>query len=293
MQEHNELTQPNNNATDTTSLQPMDFTDIMDGMFSLYRSHLRLFLAIVAVYVVLGFGIDQISVSLIQRGSIFGVNTIIVGLATLCSAVVSILVIAGLVYASAHVYLRREMTTEAALQQAWRRFWPYLWSGILWGLVVGGLFVTIIGIPFAIYFWIRWGLYSLPVLFEETTGRNALRRSTELVKGSWWRVFGILLAITLITFMIAFILQVSSEFILSLIGFAAPAAPANFLERLQRLYMPISSEIGWFSYSLRRLVSLSIAFITMPIGPIGSTLLYFDLRIRKEVYDLERSQNGG
>ncbi len=287
MQEHNELAHPNNNATGTTALQPMDFTDILDGILTLYRSHLRLFFGIVAVYVILGFSIDQISVFLIQRGSVLDINTIVIGFTVLCNTVVSILGVAGLIYASAQVYLRKEITTKAALQQASRRFWPYVWSGILWGLVVGSLFVTVIGIPFAIYFSMRWGLYSLPVLFEETTGRNALRRSTELVKGSWWRVFGIMLAISLISFMIGFILQESFEFILSLIGIAAPEAPANFLEQLQRLYMPISSEIGWFSYSVRRLVSLSIAFITMPIGPIGSTLLYFDLRIRKEAYDLE------
>ncbi len=287
MQEHNELVHPNNNATGTTALQPMDFTDILDGILTLYRSHLRLFFGIVAVYVILGFSIDQISVFLIQEGSVLGINTIVIGFTVLGNTVVFILGVAGLIYASAQVYLRREITTKAALQQASRRFWPYVWSGILWGLVVGGLFVTVIGIPFAIYFSMRWGLYSLPVLFEETTGRNALRRSTELVKGSWWRVFGIMLAISLISFMIGFILQESFEFILSLIGIAAPEAPANFLEQLQRLYMPISSEMGWFSYSVRRLVSLSIAFITMPIGPIGSTLLYFDLRIRKEAYDVE------
>ncbi len=287
MQEHNELAHPNNNATGTTALQPMDFTDILDGILTLYRSHLRLFFGIVAVYVILGFSIDQISVFLIQEGSVLGINTIVIGFTVLGNTVVFILGVAGLIYASAQVYLSREITTKAALQQASRRLLPYVWSGILWGLVVGGLFVTVIGIPFAIYFSMRWGLYSLPVLFEETTGRNALRRSTELVKGSWWRVFGIMLAISLISFMIGFILQESFEFILSLIGIAAPEAPANFLEQLQRLYMPISSEIGWFSYSVRRLVSLSIAFITMPIGPIGSTLLYFDLRIRKEAYDVE------
>lgn len=287
MQEHNELAHPNNNATGTTALQPMDFTDILDGILTLYRSHLRLFFGIVAVYVILGFSIDQISVFLIQEGSVLGINTIVIGFTVLGNTVVFILGVAGLIYASAQVYLRREITTKAALQQASRRLLPYVWSGILWGLVVVGLFVTVIGIPFAIYFSMRWGLYGLPVLFEETTGRNALRRSTELVKGSWWRVFGIMLAISLISFMIGFILQESFEFILSLIGIAAPEAPANFLEQLQRLYMPISSEIGWFSYSVRRLVSLSIAFITMPIGPIGSTLLYFDLRIRKEAYDVE------
>ena len=66
MQEHNDLAQENSNETGTTPLQPMGFTDILDGMFSLYRSHFRLFLAIVAVYLVLAFGIDQISVFLIE-----------------------------------------------------------------------------------------------------------------------------------------------------------------------------------------------------------------------------------
>ncbi len=287
MQEQNELTQPNSNVPDTMSLRPMDFTDILDGIFSLYRNHLRLFLAIVAVYVILQFGIEQISVSLAQSGSVLGINTIILIFTSLGTSVLSILVVAGLVYASAQVYLGREITAKTAWQQAWRRFWPYLWSGILWALAGGCLMVTIIGIPFAIYFWIRWSLYGLLVMFEETTGRNALRRSTELVKGSWWRVFGIMLAISLIAGMIGFILQASSEFILSLIGLAAPEEPANLLEWLQRLYIPVPSEMGWFSYSVRRLVTLSIAFITMPISPIGSTLLYFDLRIRKEAYDIE------
>ena len=34
-------------------------------------------------------------------------------------------------------------------------------------------------------------------------------------------------------------------------------------------------------------MSLIIATFTMPISAIGSTLLYFDLRIRKEAYDIE------
>lgn len=287
MQEQNELTHPNSNATDTTSLRPMDFTDILDGIFSLYRNHLRLFLAIVAVYVILQFGIEQLSVSLAQSGSVLGINTIILIFRSLSTSVLSILGVAGLIYASTQVYLGREINAKTAWQQALRRFWPYLWGGILWALAGGCLFVTIIGIPFAIYFSIRWSLYGLPVMFEATTGRNALRRSTELVNGSWWRVFGIILAISLIAGMIGFILQASSEFILSLIGLAAPEDPANLLEWLQRLYIPVPTEMGWFSYSVRRLVSLSIAFITMPISPIGSTLLYFDLRIRKEAYDIE------
>ena len=287
MQEHNDLTQENSNETGTTPLQPMGFTDILDGMFSFYRSHLRLFLAIVAVYLVLGFGVDQISVFLLETDAMPGTSVVILVFTTLFSFAVSTFVAAGLAYASAYVYLGREITPEAALQRAWQRFWTYLGSFILWSLVVGGLFITIIGIPFAIYFSFRWSLYTLPVLFEGTTARNALRRSTELVKGTWWRVFGIILAVSLISFMIYFILEASSGFLLSWMGVTEAEEATGLLDTLRQLFIPTPSEIGWFSYTIRSLVSLSIAALTMPISIIGSTLLYFDLRIRKEAFDIE------
>ena len=287
MQEHNDLAQTNSNQTDTTRLQQMGFTDILDGMFSFYRSHLRLFLGIAVVYLVLEFVIDQISVFLLETDGTSITSLVILIFTGLFSVAVSTFIAAGLAYASAHVYLGRDILPGIALQRAWQRFWTYLGSLILWFLVVGGLTITIIGIPFAIYFSVRWGLYSLPVLLEGTTARNALRRSTELVKGSWWRVFGIMLAISLISFMIYFILEASLSFLLSWMGLAEAEEPTGFLDTLRQLFIPTPSEIGWFSYTIRRLVSLIIATFTMPISVIGSTLLYFDLRIRKEAFDIE------
>ena len=220
MNERNDLVQSDdNNETTSTPLQPMSFVDILDGMFSLYRDHFRLFLGIVAIYIVIGFGLNLISVSVVT-GVAPVTGIVIVVFTVVGSFIVSFLVVAGLAYASALVYLARDITAQDALQQAWRRFFSLLGGAILWGLVVGGLSITIIGIPFAIYFSVRWGLYTLPVLFEGTTARNALRRSTELVRGTWWRVFGIMLAVSVIAFMISFILEVSFGFILTLIGVA-------------------------------------------------------------------------
>ena len=287
MQEHNDLAQVDSNETGTTPLQPMGFTDILDGMFTFYRNHLRLFLTIAGVYLAISFGVDLISVFLLETDATMGTGLVILVFTVLISVAVSTFVVAGVAYASAHVYLGREIIPGIALEQAWQRFWTYLGSLILWSLVVGGLTVTIIGIPFAIYFSVRWGLYSLPVMLEGSTARNALRRSTELVKGTWWRVFGIMLAISLISFMIYFILEVSSGFLLTWTGLSEAEAPTDLWDTLRQLFVPTPSEIGWFSYTIRRLVSLIIATFTMPISVIGSTLLYFDLRIRKEAFDIE------
>lgn len=285
MNERNDLVQSDNNETTSTSLQPMSFVDILDGLFMLYRQHFRLFFGIVAVYIVIGLGSDLISVSVVT-GAAPVTGIVIAVFVGVGSFIVSFLVVAGLAYASALVYLDRDITAQDALQQAWRRFFSLLGSAILWGLVVIGLSATIIGIPFAIYFSVRWGLYTLPVLFEETTARNALRRSTELVRGTWWRVFGIMLAVSVIAFMISFILEVSFGFILTLIGVAEIESDTSW-DMIRRLFIPLPNEVGWFPYAIRRFVSVTIAGLAMPIGIIGSALLYFDLRIRKEAFDIE------
>ncbi|MCY3551826.1 MAG: hypothetical protein OXN27_17875 [Candidatus Poribacteria bacterium] len=289
MQEHNELAQTDDSQTDTTRLQPMNFTDILDGIFTVYRNHYRLLLEIAAVYLVLGFAVDLISAYFII-GATPSTIFVIAGFSLMATSVISLLVTAGLMYASAQVYLTREMTSGAAFQQALRRFWSYLGSGVLYLLAVGGLCITVIGIPFGIYFGVRWSLYSLPVLLEESKAWNALGRSTELVKGSWWRVLGILIAIYLISGMITIILYISTEFILTLTGIIATEQAegvTGLLDTLRRLFAPTPTEAGWVTYAVQRFVGLLIATLTMPIALIGTTLLYFDLRIRKEAFDIE------
>ena len=307
MNERNDLANTNSSETASLSLQPMSFVDILDGMFSLYRSHFRLFLRIVLVYLVFGFVINLVSTFAVTDAT--SSTSIVIVLTSIASILLAYWVGWGLTYASAQVYLGRDITSQDALRQAWRRFLPLLGSSILWLLAVGGFwFITIVGIlvvtvtsihwslyllivvisvPFSIYFSVRWGLYTLPVLFEETTARNALRRSTELVKGTWWRVFGICLAISLIALMIAFILQTSYAIIFSSLAGGTGAEDGNFWETLRRLFMPTPNDVGWIFYSIRTLGSLIIAGLTMPIGTVGYVLLYFDLRIRKEAFDIE------
>lgn len=289
MQEHNELAQTNNNQTHPAPLRPMNFTDILDGIFTVYRNHYHLLLKIAAVYLVLGFAVDLISAYFILEATPSTIF-IVAGFSLMATSVISLLVTAGLMYASAQVYLGREITFEAAFQQAFRRFWPYLGSGLLWLLGTVGLCITVIGIPFGIYFGVRWNLYSLPVLIEESKAWSALGRSTELVKGSWWRVLGIVLSIYLISGMITIILYISIEFILTLAGIIATEQTDGgngLLDMLRRLFAPTPTEAGWFTYAVQRFVGLLIATLTMPIALIGSTLLYFDLRIRKEAFDIE------
>ena len=282
MNEHNDLARENSTEIAATPLQPMSFVDILDGMFSIYRSHFRLFFGIIAVYLVFGFVWDHAAMyALVGSPSIASLMISI--LTSIVSYLISLLVAAGLIYASAQVYLGRDITSQAALKQGWRRFLPFLGWTILYYLVIGGLSITIIGIPFAIYFAVRWGFYSLPVLLEESTASIPLGHSSGLVKGTWWRVFGIMLAISMIVFMIVFILLTSFIALVMVTG----AEDTTLLETLTRLFVSAPDVTGWLFYSGRTLIILTITGLIMPISTIGSTLLYFDLRIRKEAFDIE------
>ena len=288
MNEHNNLTQSDRNETVSSSLQPMSLIDILDGMFSLYRNHFRLFFGIVVIYLVFGFLINLISVAVATDPTSLMSVVIVTTLTSIAGVLFAYWIGWGLVYASTQVYLNRDITSQAALQQASRRYFRLLGGTFLYYLVVGCLSITIIGIPFAIYFAFRWGLFTFPILFEGTTARNALRRSTELVKGTWWRVCGIMIAVSLTAFMIAFILQTSYGIIFSSFIGNTGAEGADFLETLRRLFAPTPNDLGWGRYIIHALGSLIIAGFIMPIGTIGYTLLYFDLRIRKEAFDIER-----
>ncbi len=118
-------------------------------------------------------------------------------------------------------------------------------------LAILGMAITVIGIPFAIYFGVRWTFIWQVALLQGIGPRDALSRSSDLVKGNWWRVVGILFVVGIIAGAISWILGL----ILGLI--------------------PVVGEI------------IGIILIT-PIAIIGATLLYYDLRVRREGYNLEK-----
>ena len=273
----------------TTSLQPMGFTDILDTIFSLYRNHFRLIVSICSIYVVcrlvanLLIGISAVSAASSNSLNILMLMTVAL---SLISYVVMLFVIGGLIFGSAQTFLGKRITASAAFKQAKRRFWSYLGSNLLYVLVVGLLMITCLGIPFALFFGVRWIFCSLAAVFEEKSAVNALRRSSELVKGGWWRVFGITLAILLLAFMIQLILVFS---LLIVFGLTQPmGGDGDLVEMFRRMFLPQLTTLGGLvAFMVRNFISDGITSLTLPIGVIGFTLLYFDLRIRKEGFDIE------
>ena len=120
----------------------------------------------------------------------------------------------------------------------------------------------------AIYFLITWAFIVQTVALEGCGVRKSLSRSSFLVKRNWWRVLGILFVLWLLGAILSFI---ASGIVSLIVASIVEAAGGSEL---------VVDQVASFVGGL-------VAIIFTPIVPVGTTLLYFDLRIRKEGYNLQ------
>ena len=138
------------------------------------------------------------------------------------------------------------------------RLRPLLGALLIGSVLIVLIAVTVVGLPVAVYFLITWAFMIETVVLEGQKGRQALSRSSALVKGNWWRVVGFILLVLLV------------------VG----------LPSLLLYYVTIAAGGGnvFLSSLLSSLLTLPLA----PIGAVASVLMYFDLRVRKEGYTLAK-----
>ena len=284
MREQNDTSRNHNSESTigTTALKPMRFEDILDTTFSLYRKHFSLFLGLVAFAI-----LSELALHLWADFFLFFPHrSRLLGIAALLITITfSIIGIGGIVIGSGATYLGENITIHSALQRTMDRFWPLLGCFLLWLLVVTVLTVTIIGIPFAIYFAVRWEFFIQTILFEQPVITIALGRSGELVKPMWWRVFGMLLAIFLLSTVVHAIIEISIGFILIATNLVNEV---DFIDILEwGLFGGSFEGVTLFFYAISIVIHLVVYAISFPIWIIGITLLYFNQRIRIEGFDIE------
>ncbi|MDE0315982.1 MAG: hypothetical protein OXM61_13835 [Candidatus Poribacteria bacterium] len=282
---------------DISKLQPMGVGDILDTTFSLYRKHFLLFLGIASIYffaILIEYSLKGFISATIQKA-------LIPTLAAMPFAIVSI---GGVILASATVYLGENITSSAALKQVLKRFIPVLGSHLIWRLFfvltflsigfsiiltirqgVSGILLGLIGFPIAFYFLICWVFHLPIVLLEEPRVLYALRRSSELVRGAWWQVVGILILILLTSYAIAVIFKVSLGFMFVFTKFAGNTDLRSILE--WSIMDKALDTSNFFFYIIMTCADLILTTLVFPIWTIGLTLLYFDRRTRKESSDVE------
>jgi hypothetical protein len=146
--------------------------------------------------------------------------------------------------------------------------------------------LALIAVPVAVWLYVRYAI-SGPALMLESSSRSragvprpigvfgSLRRSAELVHRSWWRLFGILLLIAVIAWIIAQAISVPF------------ALPAFFLDE-----QPSESQF-LLTLIVSALGGIVAATITAPFTAAATALLYVDRRIRREGLDIELARAAG
>ncbi|MCD6020359.1 MAG: hypothetical protein K0R20_69 [Actinomycetia bacterium] len=246
----------------------MGVGEILDAAIKLYRSQWKRLMAIVAIVLVpitflRGFTERSLGTSFSPPSTVpEDVDTTLIAggvVALIQFLVVQPFLTAAIAKASADVYLGHPVLVGPTFRFAVSRIHSILWISILAGLAMLLGFVLLI-VP-GVFVLVRLFFGSTVFVIEGKKGSKALGRSWRLGKGHFWKILG--------TFLLASIMAAVVQAILALPGEAAFAAigPA-----------------GWPLYA----IGLSLAAIlTGPFTTLIAVLLYFDLRIRKEAFDLE------
>ncbi len=169
---------------------------------------------------------------------------------------------AGCFRAIASAYLGEEARAGSSLRYAVRRLPALIVLTITSGLLtaIGFVFCIVPGVYL-------WGAFyvAVPALLVEGVGPfRALGRSRRLVKGRWWSTFGV----AIVGFLLVAIISAALTGLLVGLAFANP---------------PRNTATGFI---LNTLASTVGSMLTTPAAAAFATVLYIDLRVRKEGFDL-------
>jgi len=278
----------------------MQLGEILDGSFNIYRRHFGLFMRLsliivwlptaLAVYLSVRFaGTPLAFLNVLEQHPLGSFGLGLVFLIIWVSS--SLLLKAGTIRVISDSYLGQEPELGSALRFGVAKIVPLLLvalsKGLLIGLIgvfgalgmglvtvvgrlmgpaIGGLLVVVgvVGLCWLVL-WVACGYGTttpIVVLEELSSSFDAFGRSWELTRGTRGKVFGTMAVAWLIGY---FLPQMVISGISSFLS--AEGNPA-----LQTFFVVLASLIG---------------IVLAPILPCALTLLYYDLRVRREAFDLQ------
>ena len=288
---------------------PLTVGDLLDRAFNLYRARFGIFLLTAAL-----FWAPHVVIFLL-----FGNEPFFISFSTLWSYSAGAIGTLALTVLSIEALHGRPLTTWAGVRRGLHRFWPYVGMTIVMlaaitaatsvaaipfviGLIALGLlfgdapfnvigWITGVGaidtstlpdmigliicgiVPLlilllapAVYLFARW-FAALPALLVEETGPiESLRRSWHLGAGNVRRIVGYVLLIVLLVVILPLVIEMALEWIIEVV---LPGGASELLLRYPGLFLQL------------------LIVIAVPFFNAAAVLLYYDLRIRNEGYDLE------
>jgi len=265
--------------------RPGDFPErslgeILNETFVIYGKHFWKLLGLSAIV--------HVPINLV--GLVIGKDTWTIVILVIVAILATFMVYGATVVAVGQQYIYGKIKIASCYQRAWWR----VFSLTQLAVVLAGALVLTAGLAFAAFevraqglelrsflllsisgllmgFLVYATVAVQAVLLEGYKFVGGIRRSTRLVNGSWRRVFGMSAVIGLVT--VGLFMLVAVPFLI-IGGIVLGPEPEGF-------GATVFSSVG----------GMVVSVVTSPVGFIATTLIYFDLRVRKEGYDMETLSN--
>jgi hypothetical protein len=255
-------------------LRPLSLGELLDRTFFLYRRHFLLFIGIAAVpYLVIlvpvlaGLVLYRLlahsSPSFVPAAAVVGIVLIIL---VAMAVFVAFLYSAGAsVFAVSEIYAGRHASIRGSFRLVRGKEWILLGVMFLSGLIIMGGFLALI-IP-GIYLMCRIPLATAAAMIEDIGPGDAIGRSFFLTKDFAGR--------SALIYLLAVSLQygVGLMFQMPFLVLTAVTAKQSHL----MLLWTVLGQVGGFLGGI----------LVAPVHTIGFALFYYDLRVRKEAFDLQ------
>lgn len=269
-------------------LRPLSLGEILDRTFTLYRRNFLLFLGITAIphLLTLGLNITQVMLTkfpAVRKPSVpvqefqtsaasnglmaFGIGGFLV--AIVIYLLVYLFSQGGTIYAVSDLYLGRPTTIAGSLKRMWGQLLNLLGVTILNGLALAAATIFLI-IP-GVYVACRLLTCVPAALLEDLGARASLERSWELTKDNAGRAF----LIYLLYFAMLYGIMAVSMIPFGVMMTMSAKDPMMF--RTATILMQVASFVA--------------SIIVGPFLLIATSVFYYDLRVKKEAFDLQLMMN--
>ena len=269
----------------TAELRPLGIGETLDVAIRIYLTHWRTLLKLVAIVVV-----PVQALSILVSSSMFdsslltptppgsdasvpdadSFGTLVAGtlLVFLIGQLGAIFATASCFRAISEAYMGRPSDWRDSIRVVRGRFASIVWVAFL-AFLLALLAAFLLILP-GIWLWISWSVAIPALLVEGFRGRRALGRSFALVRRHWWRVFGAIV----------------------LGGIVASLVAGAFGALLGIVLVTGAVDSEFLLLMIDGTINTIAAVITTPFSAALVVVIYYDLRVRKEGFDLELLAQG-
>lgn len=278
-------------------LRPLNLGDIFDEAFDLYKRNLAFLVLVTAVAVVpLKIVVALVSVRWLHELTnfaaviddsdptrLFSWMGALLGRVALMSPLFLIaygLQVCALATATSARYLGETVTLWGAYRGALRRFFPLVLTALIYSVAnLLGMVLCYVGtlVPLTLY-----AFTAHAFALEGKSYFKALGRSSGLMSGDSWRVFGALSLLSMIYFVMAVALQLPIAYAFDSLLRITPAA-----QGLLGAGTGASHGLSLRSQIVDQVTSGIVELIITPFLLSVVTVLYYDMRVRREAFDVE------